>query len=45
MGSHFAVRGEDTMLVALGHEVCREYPRMWELNAAAEQNRQRLRTA
>jgi hypothetical protein len=43
--AHFAAEGEDPDLVAVGHEVCREYPRLWKLGQAADQAKQALRAA
>ena len=43
--THFAAHGEDAELVAVGHEVCREYPRLWDLGQAGDQAKQALRDA
>jgi hypothetical protein len=43
MVSHFATHGEDSELVEIGHEVCGDYPRLWDLGQAADQAKNRLR--
>ena len=40
--THFAARGEDQELVAAGHEVCRAYPRLWDLGQAADTAKRQL---
>jgi hypothetical protein len=42
--THFAARGEDADLVAIGHAVCSEYPRLWDLGQAGDQAKHALRT-
>ena len=43
--AHFAAVGEDSELVTVGHEVCREYPRLWDLGQAGDQAKRALRAA
>ena len=31
MAAHFAQRGEDQELTEIGHQVCKLYPRLWEM--------------
>jgi hypothetical protein len=42
---HLAAAGEDADLVAARHEVCREYPRLWDLGHACDQVKHALRGA
>lgn len=43
IASHFNDHGEDSELVAIGHEVCDLYPRLWEMSQAMSQARQAVR--
>ena len=45
MVTHFAAAGEDADLVAAGHEVCRDYPRLWDLGQAGDQAKHALRAS
>jgi len=45
MVTHFAAAGEDADLVAAGYEVCRDYPRLWDLGQAGDQAKHALRAA
>ena len=42
--TRFAARGEDADVVAVGHAVCSEYPRLWDLGQAGDQAKHALRT-
>ncbi len=42
MVARFAARGEDPELVGAGHEVCRAYPRLWDLGQAADTAKRQL---
>jgi hypothetical protein len=45
MMTHFAAAGEDADLVTASHEVCRDYPRLWDLGQAGHRAKRALRTA
>jgi hypothetical protein len=42
---HLAAHGEDADLIAAGHELCRDDPRLWELGQTGEAAKQALRAA
>ena len=45
MVTHFAARGEDSELVAAGHQLCRDYPHLWEIAEAGDAAKEKRRAA
>lgn len=43
MVAHFAVHGEDSQLVEIGHKVCELYPRLWDISKVAVQAKAKKR--
>lgn len=43
MVQHFDKHGEDAELVAVGHTICEDFPRLWEMSMAMSNARSELR--